>query len=963
MTTWKIGPVGLIVLLTAGCHEMYPDAGHGDIADALFGRRHSEHFLLDPKCDPVMGLAREVTELEDDLRRDGTITVKAPDVWGDANLVTHIQEFDRLLAASVNTFSETLSAYIARSDQMELHSATTLAQGLGGAPPPSSPAQATQVDISTAPLFGLIGEAAAKAPPKQKGGIGVEPTELERQRATFIAVNQALRRRNMGDDNSRAAGYGLYLFRVPVSVLPGRETYEGHSAVVTMRAQLSVDEAHLRHTFPRLVVADLAEELAPLIAQRWEQLSSEYEHNERKQQLKGKLDELLRILESTNLPKHKEIARQAGALREQLCQAREDFDTLGDPISTVACLARNVQELLERVPSPVDDVKIATQKQAAGLVKEYALAQRDMAPDEFEPKLVRQFPTVAVDADTVYGEDEIRELAKEARKFLEDRTGRKEEKPSLLEVRAFVFRYLSQVHGVLDRMEAYATHASIIAGAGMALERGHLSELCDFRQAWRDSIHSTGMAEEYAKASWLLAVQSAILDRNLKKILEEMELKGTLPPDLAAWREEVQFFNPKSAETRDVLLGFWETIIREEFPLHVFALDPQIEEQNVYDAFARRREMQLALAYSVATGQFNMGQKLAMSRALALDMASIGLNRTAVAFSHGDDTFGWYFYPRVQSPPTESTNIGALARMIWSTGPTEHYDLKHRKLEPGMRECEVLVAMPSFVNEVAFDVTTNWESLAKPGKTKRSYEEMLAQGGRLHRLRMCLGDPITADCYRPGDYARLLSRVDQLEHMLGMQTHMVHVPYEYEQTGTDLFDTGDVQLRPALHGYYGLQYVQDGGGEAFVFLTGKNFHPALTHVIVGGTESHYLNPLQPAGEGGKPSAGPPSEPDVEVISREVLRVKIKELNAKLSADGKFEVRVATPAGVSNPLTIPAKEQECHAAPGSAPPSAPAKGDDTRSPDRSGELPPPASEESDGAATPASALNLIAPGGR
>jgi hypothetical protein len=59
---------------------------HSDLIDAVFKRRH-----YDPHAhahhDPVMSLARDLTVIEDDLRRDGTITVKKPDVWGDGNLV------------------------------------------------------------------------------------------------------------------------------------------------------------------------------------------------------------------------------------------------------------------------------------------------------------------------------------------------------------------------------------------------------------------------------------------------------------------------------------------------------------------------------------------------------------------------------------------------------------------------------------------------------------------------------------------------------------------------------------------------------------------------------------------------------------------------------------------------------------------------------------------------------------
>jgi hypothetical protein len=107
-----------------------------------------------------------------------------------------------------------------------------------------------------------------------------------------------------------------------------------------------------------------------------------------------------------------------------------------------------------------------------------------------------------------------------------------------------------------------------------------------------------------------------------------------------------------------------------------------------------------------------------------------------------------------------------------------------------------------------------------------------------------------------------------------------------------LFDTGKVHLRPVLNGFYGLEFLQgDTDVAAQVFLTGKNFHPTLTHVIVGGAESHSSVTDQ-----------------VEVISRELLRVKVGTLNSKLSAEGQFDVRVGTPAGVSNNLIIDAGPQ-------------------------------------------------------
>ena len=41
---------------------------------------------------------------------------------------------------------------------------------------------------------------------------------------------------------------------------------------------------------------------------------------------------------------------------------------------------------------------------------------------------------------------------------------------------------------------------------------------------------------------------------------------------------------------------------RNRFPVHLFTLDPVVEEQNYQDAFSRRRELQLAMAMAVAKG-------------------------------------------------------------------------------------------------------------------------------------------------------------------------------------------------------------------------------------------------------------------------------------------------------------------------------------------------------------------------
>ena len=845
--------------------------------------------------------------LEDELRRDGTITIKQPDVWGDGNLIYFIQEHERELAGTVGKFKETVQAYVARGDQAEMQSVTALSQGLGGTSPPSlvtpaadgktAPLTVSPINLETKDLFDLI----EKIRGKDGAKVGLEPIESERQHSTYILANQSLRRRVSGDDNSRAAGYGLYKFRIPVSILPGRETTEGWSGLVSLRARLEVDAANLRYTFPKLVVADVVDTLTPRIEAEWNKpiksdvanLTSSLRRkvSDLRTLVNPKLDNCDLLVEIENA--HIALNLTGELKQEQMFNARTSLQSALCKLPARRSDPGN-EEVKHRdrlVLALIDCLKHS--EQLAPMLNK----GDEKSNDGFRLNGAAVAPPITHSArGSFLGEsiDSLRVAAQEHFQQLHD----EKHKPSTLELRAFLFEYLAQVQIIVEKRDLYQSQIELLDKAVEQFEKGAPIASSeggkrDFRAEWIASFNQQESADaNVASVSWIVGLQSAIVDRNMKRILESISRQSGESIDPAGLAKMVHFYAPDVMPVET--LEAWRKIVNEQFPLYVFSLDPQIEEQNAVDAFSRRREIQLALAYGLATGEINAQKSLALSRQLSLDQEAIALNRTVVGFNHGRDTFGWYFHPRIQSPPTESTNIGAFARLVWSTGPTDHYDYKHRRLEPGIRECEVLVAMPSFVGQVAFDVTSNWERIPRPGKTKRSYEEMVAQGGRLHRVQMNLRELADEHCFRPGDSARLVSRVEQLEQMLGMQTYNVRVPYEYEQSGTDLFDKGNVQLRPVVHNFYGLRYVKAGDNlEAHFFVSGKNFHPTLTHVILGGRESHSIG-----------ADGSTKNADVEVVSREVLKVKIANVNADHSQASGFDLRIATPGGISNVVEVP-----------------------------------------------------------
>ena len=99
----------------------------------------------------------------------------------------------------------------------------------------------------------------------------------------------------------------------------------------------------------------------------------------------------------------------------------------------------------------------------------------------------------------------------------------------------------------------------------------------------------------------MLVAQQALLDQNIKLMLATIHsASGNINRNDAL--EEVQqlaFFDPNGPGYAEASAA-WKEVIRGRFPLHLFMLEPSVEEQNYVDAFSRRRELQLAIAMAVA---------------------------------------------------------------------------------------------------------------------------------------------------------------------------------------------------------------------------------------------------------------------------------------------------------------------------------------------------------------------------
>ena len=187
------------------------------------------------------------------------------------------------MQADAGNFTASFQGYLARSDQ-----ACCNCRRRWGSPPRRPPAEAVVV-VHLRPLlpllrprlllpcqtallwippgtpFDLLSTVAKTAPIT----LSVEPSETTRQHAEYLKVNQALRRTNIGDDNSRRGGYTAYLLRFPVSILPGAKRF-----VVTGPDQPAGESRNRRQSSARLVlwfrIADLIAVTEPWIMKNWE---------------------------------------------------------------------------------------------------------------------------------------------------------------------------------------------------------------------------------------------------------------------------------------------------------------------------------------------------------------------------------------------------------------------------------------------------------------------------------------------------------------------------------------------------------------------------------------------------------------------------------------------------------------------------------------------------------------------
>jgi hypothetical protein len=955
-------------------------------ADHFFGRlwRLEEEKWYDGKepanmCsdDAIQELAMNIDWLEHHIDTYGSIVAKQPDIWGEARLTKHRDEYERMMYQQLNQFKYTINAAIRQSDSSFLAQAFALSAAVDGNPSnrgttgthvtvdnATAAATDTKVTASTVSAPGITASTDNIKLPQDQF-ITLEPTVYLDQMSRYLQHLHELRRINEGDDTSDSPGYALNLVRIPVSALPGKLTREGWGAEVTVTATPVLSADLMPTTFRNLVINDLVDVMGLPV---------------------------LRLAE-----RFPEFAASQAAVKK----LQQDLDNAKRALTEKAQADENSPGFSAAMGIATTDVQTAEVKLSAAEAGAKAAAESIVKPavplasTGRSRKAVNPLPSSQL-AD-VLGVDQLGQLAKffcanyqganvrwsgDPRCKLPDDKDVKEWRVNLLDVQGWLGAELAAAHEMLgqpNHLMLFYAISSPSSGLAQAIRSEHFKSngpgnpnVEGLRHAFFTELHShrttsegsfdsgvpcfdnvaaptisgkAAVAETVTEAlAWAIVVESALLNQRLNEDARKTaEAKHAY--SIPVSDRDLCFFLPEAAgqpnspllEEFSAATQLFQEYVRVRWPIHVFAIDPREQDQNIADASARRRELQFALALGFVSGEVSANSLTNFSRELQTEIETISLNRTAVGFAHGHDTFGWRFYPRVQALDVPGTG-GAIWQSIH--GASRDHDMRKRQLEPGMRECVAIVLMPSFVPYADFDLRTNWFRLTNPKNAALTMKDTMKLSRAVTAMRNSQAQCARcAHCYRDGEVERLLKRVEQLDRELPLQTMRAQIPYENTLGGFEMFNTGVTDLAPELVGWYGAPGIVTTGWDPTELYkcgcfeacqlgasgTPENVSARLTAVentLKGTAQAPIFQTPLPICQGQgttvflvgdhlsvhdtKIIAGGVCIPDVQLVSRQIARVTIPSCVNTVNVDGKDYVAVyaATPYGITNHLHIP-----------------------------------------------------------
>ncbi len=848
----------------------------------------------------------------------GTIGVKTPDVWGQNRMTVYRAEYEGQMKSRLDQFQVYLQAAQDRTDLSALTSATSLGASIAAVQSKGSPAAAAKLATPATPVVNTMVVApsatpaatpAATTPATPAGpgnpdftgmqsqldaiskridtlksgtltlpsnintfvtkagttGVGIEPTVALDEEANYINHLHQLRRVNAGDDLTDLAGYGLYLLRMPVSVMPGPESRKGKGAIVTVEARHDLTDDLLPNTFRDVAVLDLTYALTQIVNEDIHQDIFDACHPIKpKDPTKPDPTKKAMMLSQFDVPKN--VSGPNAFLLEDL---RIILGPLDQPTESELWLEDhpNGEQPAtggDLVPPPPSDGRSAFDRVPSGEAAEPAKrlmppvpptpyqvpptttstnrakpTGRGIVPKRDEIVKTRFQAPAAIDPTRRYRAILSDRLDLLVRSMEESQRDPYRHDPSTLSLfQASImdaYRYMRQnaQQNALFQVPRIEELGELLLRRDYKKLKDYreqfLYELCCYRQGaslGRDPSFWTDLVEPSDVLAFALLLQFVNVDRQIKFDMKYMaQRRGCNCGEV----EGLCFYEfDASLEARNAFKDY----VACKWPLHIYAVDPVLDQQNVLDAYSRRTELQLALAVAVSTGQFNIKNATSFARQLDLDLQTVGLNRTSVGFGAGDTTFGWMFYPRVQTPQPVS-NFRTITNTLTGTGQGINADLRSRRIEPGQRECIALMVTPNFIPSIKVSTVTNWfDVTGHHAKQQLSNQEMLESSRKLQQAKAAVARACDSHEYRATDFTVLNQRIKQLEALLPTQDTRVDLPDEGDLLGSEIFSSNAAGLSPSLLAWYG-EPVQDGTAGS-IFLQGRGFSVSETQVIVGG---------------------------------------------------------------------------------------------------------------------------------
>jgi hypothetical protein len=786
-------------------------------------------------------LAAQIDGLEKHIEKYGSIVPQHASVWGQSRLMMHRNEFERVMRYDIYNFNPSIQATIAASDQAYLANSLSLQAGVGTLPAvdPSTLVSSPN-DVITRNQ--LVKTAAISNYVTPTGKLALEPTLLEDQKKRYLDHLHELRRINEGDDNTDAPGYGLNLVRLPISVLTGACTQTGYGAECSFTALLHLPDDLLPQTFRELAANDITDLLTLPLTRFIENTTEEalaaelkaFEEREkdfkthkkiyevREEQFKKLEAESKQLMDmspdpSTRTPEMKEKLENAGKRRDEAAKSRNDAEKSRDEADT--------------------------RRLGPALYKKLADVISNNVPNS--PRRINQSPIPPSQIVTVFGAHNLSYLTQHVRQPIKDHLGCKSA-PYHLDVQAWLRNELGAAYQFLSQSQTECLWSYCGPPLAHAIRTQNRKEIIRIQEAFFEALEglishdktppeaAPGLRLRRSATSilaWTIIIDASLLN---ERFHEDMQSTHDAKGCPCAPSGDLPLFLPHPPP--EVCQAF-NSYVQCRWPLHIFALDPETEDQNIGDSFSLRREMQLAMSVAFTSGKIGARTFNQYVRRIEKDIDTIALNRTIIGFSHGDNTFGWRFYPRVQTPPIAG-NLQTIFRDLLYGGYGPGYDLRRRRLENGIRECVALVIMPSFVPYMDLEVTGNWFRLADPKCKALTLKQTMRLSKTVKSIQDCATATGDEQCYRAGDVGLMLSKLEQLSQRLPLQQQLVNVPYENTHSGFEMLATGVTDLAPELVGWYGAPGINPNGDTA-LFLVGDNFSVHQTRVIVGG---HWLDP-------------------------------------------------------------------------------------------------------------------------